>query len=122
MLYYDRIDISEGVDANKTNASKGCHICYDWNFLNHSFKFQLKVCNRCHDLLMMSVNLSDIAILNIKGSGYCCIFSLISKNDAINLIQNADLTEKSGALYSIEKLFSCIKMGKEILTFGNIEI
>ena len=43
---------------------------------------------------MMSINLSDIAILNIKGTGYCCIISLISKNPAINL-QNADLTEKS---------------------------
>ena len=41
---------------------------------------------------MMSVNLRDIAILNIKGSNYCCIISLISKNEAINLIQN-DLTE-----------------------------
>ena len=45
-----------------------------------------------------TVNLSDIAILNIKGSDYCCIISLISKNEAINLLQNADLTEKSGTL------------------------
>ena len=42
----------------------------------------------------MSVNLSDIGILNIKGSDYCCIISLISKNEAINLLQNVDLTEK----------------------------
>ena len=28
------------------------------------------VCNKCHDLLMISMNLSDIAILNIKGSDY----------------------------------------------------
>ena len=47
---------------------------------------------------MMSVNLRDIAILNIKGSDYCCIISFISKNEAINLLQNADLTEKSGTL------------------------
>ena len=45
---------------------------------------------------MMSMNLSDIATLNIKGSDYRCIISLISKNEAINLMQNADLTEKSG--------------------------
>ena len=43
----------------------------------------------------MSIILSDIAILNIKGSGYHCIISLISKNEAIKLLQNADLTEKS---------------------------
>ena len=43
---------------------------------------------------MISVNLSNIAILNIKGSDYRCIISLISKNEAINLLQNADLTKK----------------------------
>ena len=29
---------------------------------------------------MMSINLRNIAILNIKGFGYRCIISLISKN------------------------------------------
>ena len=43
---------------------------------------------------MMSVNLSHIAILDIHGVNYC-IISRISKSEAINLIQNADLTEKS---------------------------
>ena len=98
MLYFDRIDVSEGIDVNKTSASKECDICHYWYFLNYSFKFQPNVCNRCHDLLMMSMNLSDIAILNIKGSDYRCIISLISKNEAINLMQNADLTKKSGTL------------------------
>ena len=97
MLYCDRIDVSEGIDINKTIASKECDVCHYLYFLNFSFKFQPNVCNRCHDL-SMSVNLSDIAILNIKGSDYRCIISLISKNEAINLMQNADLTEKSRAL------------------------
>ena len=86
MLYYERINISEGVDVNKTSASKECDICHYWYFLNFSFKFQPNVYNRCHDLLRMSINLSDIAILNIKGSDYCCIISLISTNEAIKLI------------------------------------
>ena len=42
---------------------------------------------------MMSINLSDIAILNINGSDYHCIISLISKNKAIDLMENADLSE-----------------------------
>ena len=46
----------------------------------------------------MSVNLNDIAILNINGSDYCCIICLISKSEAINLFKNADLTETSGTL------------------------
>ena len=79
MLYYNRIDVSEGIDVNKTSASQDCDICHHWFFLNYSFKFQSNVSNRYHDLLM-SVNLSDNAILNIKGSDYRCIISLISKN------------------------------------------
>ena len=47
---------------------------------------------------MMFMNLSDIAILNIKGSNYRYIVSLISKDEAIKLMQNSDLTGKSGAL------------------------
>ena len=98
MLCYDRFDVSKGIDVNRTSASKEGDICHYWYFLNYSFKFQPNVCNRCHDLLMISINLSDIAILNIKGSDYCCIISLISQNEAINLLQHADLTEKSGTL------------------------
>ena len=45
---------------------------------------------------MISVNLSDTAILNVQGSDYGCIITLISKNEAINLLQNADLAEKKG--------------------------
>ena len=98
MLYFDRIDVSEGIDVNKTSASKEYDICHYWYFLNYSFKFQANVCNRCHDLLMMSMINCDTAILNIKGSDYRCIISLISKNEAIKLMQNADLTEKSRTL------------------------
>ena len=43
---------------------------------------------------MMSMKLSIIAILDIKGSNYCCIISLISKNETITLMQNTDLTKK----------------------------
>ena len=44
------------------------------------------------------MNLSDVAILNIKSSDYHCIISLISKNEAINLMDNAHLTERTSAL------------------------
>ena len=40
------------------------------------------------------MNLCDIGILNIIGSDYYCIISIISKNEPINLMQNAYLTEK----------------------------
>ena len=76
MLYYDRIGVSEETDVNKTSTSKECDICHYWHFLNYSFKVQPNICNRCHDLLMMSVNLIDIVILNIK------LFD--SKNEALS--------------------------------------
>ena len=75
MLYFDRIDVSKGINVNKTSESKECDICCYWYFLNYRFKFQPNVCNRCHDLLTMFMNLSEIAILNIKGSDYCYIIS-----------------------------------------------
>ena len=62
MIYHDRIDISEGTDVNKTSSSKDYDVFHYWYFLNCRFKFQPNVCNRCHDLLLMSVNISDIAI------------------------------------------------------------
>ena len=39
--------------------------------------FQPNVWNRCHDLLMVSIDLIDISILNIKGSDYRCIINFI---------------------------------------------
>ena len=51
---------------------------------------------------MKPAKLSDIAIWNIKGSDYCCIISLIIKNESVNLLKNADLTEKSGTLKVIK--------------------
>ena len=44
------------------------------------------------------MNLSDTAVLNIKSTDYCCIISVISKNETTNLMQNADLTKESRTL------------------------
>ena len=48
MLYFDRIDVYEGIDVNKTSASKEFDICHSWYFSNKGFKFQPYVCHRCH--------------------------------------------------------------------------
>ena len=93
MIYYDRIGVSERIDINKTSESKECDIWYYWHLLNKGYKFQTNVCNGCYDWLMMSMNLSNIAILNIKSDDYSCIISKIRKSEAINLTQNIDLTE-----------------------------
>ena len=61
MLFYDRVDISEGININQTSALRKCNICRYCYFLSYSLMFQPNVCNRCH-FLIMSINLSDITI------------------------------------------------------------
>ena len=92
MLYYDRIDISNGIDLTKSNNSKEYMICYYW-FFNHGFEFQDSVCNGCHDLTILSVNIRDIAIITVKNVDYCCI-GHNSKSEAINLLKNSVLEDR----------------------------
>ena len=79
--------------VNKSSASEECIICHYWYFLVKGFKF-----NGCHNVLMMSIDINSIVILNIYGVDYRCIIVGISKIEAINLLKNADLREKSGSL------------------------
>ena len=81
MLYFDIINVSEGIDISKTSD-----ISHYWYFLYYSFKFQPNICKTCNDLVMISMNISNIIILKIKGSDYRCIISLISKNEVINFM------------------------------------
>ena len=68
MIYYHRINVSEGIDVNNTSKLKKCNFFYCWYFLNKWFQFEPNICNGCHNLIMISMNLSNIANLNIKGS------------------------------------------------------
>ena len=56
MLEYERIDISEGVDVNKTNLSKECDICHYWYFKNIAFKYEPYLCNGCHGLMQKAMS------------------------------------------------------------------
>ena len=98
MLEYDRIDISEGIDINKTNAPKECDICHYWYFLVKNFDYELYLCNGCHDLIQKAMNFNDAAIASVKGSDYSDYIWYMSKNDAINIMKNSSLNAKSGSL------------------------
>ena len=50
MLEYDSNHVSEGIDVNKTNASKECDICHYWYFKDISFKYEPYLCNIRYDL------------------------------------------------------------------------
>ena len=54
MLQYEKIDVSEGIDVNKTSASKEYKLCHYWFFKGIGFKFEEHVCNGCYDLLKMA--------------------------------------------------------------------
>ena len=93
MLYYDRIDISEGTDLAKSNIIKECMIFHYWRF-NHGFELQDYVSNGSHVLTVLSINVSDIAIITVKNVDYCCIFRNISKSEAMNLLKNSVLEDR----------------------------
>ena len=98
MLQYDRIDISEGIDINKTNASKECKICHYWCFKDIGFKYELHLCNGWHGLLQKAAGFNNIAIVYVKGSAYRIHFRYISKDDVINMMNNSSLIDKMRVL------------------------
>ena len=95
---YDRIHVSEGIDINKTNASKECDICHYWYFLDKDFNYEPYLCNGCHDLMQKAMNFNDVAIVSIKGNYYRIHFWYISKDDAISIMNNSSLNEKTGSI------------------------
>ena len=72
MLQNKKIDVSEAINVNKTNASKECLLCHYWYFKDIGFKFEKHVCNKCH-VLMTVYELKNIAILSVRGVDFRCI-------------------------------------------------
>ena len=66
MLEYDRIDISEGIDVNKINASKESDICQYWCFKNIGSVSDPYNSYGCHDLMQKAKSFYVVAIVNAK--------------------------------------------------------
>ena len=66
MLWYEKIDVAEGIDVNKTSASKECELCHYWFFKDIRFKFEEHICNKCHDLLTMAYSLKKYSYIECK--------------------------------------------------------
>ena len=99
MLEYDRIDISKGINVNKTSLSKECDICFYWYFKDIGFKYEKYLCNGCRDLMQKGMGFNNVAIVYVKGSAYRIHFWYMSKDDAINIMNSCNLVDKSGVLY-----------------------
>ena len=98
MLEYDRIDISEGIDINKTSTSKECDICRYWYFKDIGFKYQPYLCNGCHGLMQKAMSFNDVAIVYVNGNDYRIHFWYLSKDDAISIMNNSNLIDKKEIL------------------------
>ena len=68
MLEYDRIDISEDIDVNKTSLLKECDVCHYWYLKNIGFKHEPYLWNGCHDLMQKAMSFNNIAIVYVKGN------------------------------------------------------
>ena len=89
MMRYEKIDVSEWIDVNKTSASKECKLCHYWLFKDVGFKFEEYVYNKCHDLLTMAYSLKNIAILSAKRTTFRCLLMRISKNEGLKRLNNS---------------------------------
>ena len=65
-----------------------------WHFKDVEFKFETHVCNECHNILMTANELKNIAILNVKGVDFMCILWGISRDEAVNRLNNSVLEDK----------------------------
>ena len=88
MLECEEIDVSEGIDLNKTSGSKECELCHYWFFIITGFKFEEHVCNRCDDLSTMAYSFKNIAILSAKRATFRCLLMVTSKNEALKKLNN----------------------------------
>ena len=96
MLEYDRINISEGIDVNETSASKNVIFV---TFKDIAFKCELYLYIGCYDLIQEAMSFNDVAIVYVQESAYRIYFWYLSKDDAINIMNNSNLVDKKGVLY-----------------------
>ena len=98
MLEYNRIDISEGIDVNKTSLSKECDIYHCLYFKNIGFKHEPYLWKGCHDLMQKAMSFNNIVIIYVKENAYRIHFWYINKDDAINIMNGSNLVDKRGVL------------------------
>ena len=83
---------------------------------NHEFEFQDSVCNGCHDLTMLFLNISNIAIMAVKRLDYLCVIHDIRKSETIHLLENY-LLEDHGYILKIQSTIIHV-----IFWFGVIDL
>ena len=98
MLEYERIDISEGIDIDKTNKSKECMLCHYWYFLDKHFSHGPYLFDGCYNMAQKSTDFKNIAIVHIKKSAYRIYFPCMNNHEAKKLMNKFDLIDKMGSI------------------------
>lgn len=97
MLFYSRIEVSEGNDVNKRSTSVECIICH-YQFFNERFRFG--PAGGCHGILMMCIDINTLPVLNVYGVDFRSSITEVSKKEAITLLKML-LRVKKVAQYKI---------------------
>ena len=94
MLTYERIDISDGIDLNKSYKSKECMLCHCWYFLDKNFSYGPYLCDGCYNMTLKCNKLKNIAIIRIKKSAYRICFLFMNKHEEKKLMANSSVIDK----------------------------
>ena len=89
MLKYNKIDITEGIDVDKSNKSRECK----------NFSYGPFTCDGWYNIVQKSIDFKNIAIVRVKNNAYRIYFKDISKHKAKKLMNKFDLIGKTGNIY-----------------------
>ena len=97
MLEYDRIDLFEGIDVNKTSISRECSFCH-YYFLDINSNYQKHLCDGCHDMSMKANSMQNLAIVYSDSNAYRINFTFMDLNEATYLLNNSNKNSKKETL------------------------
>ena len=98
MLVYEKIDISDGIDVNKSYEPKEFTLCHYWYFLDKSFSYGPYLCNGYYNMTQKCNELKNIAIIRIKKSVYRICFLLMSTRET-KTMANSNVIDKRFFIY-----------------------
>ena len=101
MLASERINISDGIDANKSDKSKECTLCHYWYFLDKNFRYEPYLCDGCYSVTQKCNKFKSISIIHLKKTVYRICFLFMSKREARKLMANSNIIDKKRGFFFI---------------------
>ena len=98
MLKHNKIDVTDGIDLDKTNKSRKCMFCHYWYYLKN-FSYGPFTCDGCYNIVEKSIDFKNIAMVYVKNNAYRIYFKDISKHKAKKSMSKFDLIGKTGDIY-----------------------